>query len=148
MDRELIIVVELHCGDVHGLELCRASRQAASRPEEVSEVLPMAELSRSRAPLKAGGWYALSYAMLLQLGAVTAGILATVNAYNNSASIRPPLSYAPEPASVYVPPKSNTTVTLLDLIKSRPELSTLLKVIGEPAGKPTTRIPTAPKAKE
>ncbi|KAI6914782.1 hypothetical protein KC318_g462 [Hortaea werneckii] len=47
---------------------------------------------------------------------------------------RQPLEYAPLPANVYTPPIRNSTVTLLDLITSRPELSTLGEIIQMPAG--------------
>jgi hypothetical protein len=47
---------------------------------------------------------------------------------------RAPLTYASLPANTYTASKRNTTTTLLDLIKSRTELSELLGVIGEPAG--------------
>ncbi|KAF2022032.1 hypothetical protein BU24DRAFT_488335 [Aaosphaeria arxii CBS 175.79] len=46
---------------------------------------------------------------------------------------RQPLSYAKTPDSVYVPPKNNVT-TLLDIIKSRDDLSELAKSLEGPAG--------------
>lgn len=48
-------------------------------------------------------------------------------------SARAPLSYAPTPEGIYTLPKNNTP-TLLDVIKSRPELSTLVNALDEPAG--------------
>lgn len=44
-----------------------------------------------------------------------------------------PLSYAPTPEAIYTISKLNTP-TLLDVIKTRPELSTLVKTLAEPAG--------------
>jgi hypothetical protein len=39
------------------------------------------------------------------------------------------LSYAPIPTDAYTPPVNSTTTTLLDLVKSRPELSNLSSMI-------------------
>lgn len=47
---------------------------------------------------------------------------------------RDPLTYAPEPAGLYAPPRNQSVVTLLDLIQSRSELSTLAEAIKAPAG--------------
>ncbi|GAC75876.1 actin-related protein Arp2/3 complex, subunit ARPC4 [Moesziomyces antarcticus T-34] len=47
---------------------------------------------------------------------------------------RRPLSYAPEPQDVYVAPTNMSTTTLLDFVKSRPELSTLLGHLQQSAG--------------
>jgi uncharacterized surface protein with fasciclin (FAS1) repeats len=55
-------------------------------------------------------------------------------ASNTSSASRAPLSYAPDPPNLYVPSTNNSTLTLLEFIKSRPELSTLLSTIKEPAG--------------
>lgn len=57
----------------------------------------------------------------------------TVQAAANSSRL--PLSYAPTPNDVYVAPVQNDTVTLLSLIHSRPELSSLAEALREPAGK-------------
>lgn len=53
---------------------------------------------------------------------------------------RQPLEYAPLPANVYTPPIRNSTVTLLDLITSRPELSTLGEIIRMPAGNVSSKL--------
>ncbi|KAL1858796.1 hypothetical protein VTK73DRAFT_7801 [Phialemonium thermophilum] len=47
---------------------------------------------------------------------------------------RPPLSYAPVPAHMYVAPKKANATTLLDFVKSRSDLSTLASVLQEAAG--------------
>lgn len=44
------------------------------------------------------------------------------------------LSYASVPNGVYVPPKNSSTVTLLDLIKTRSDLSILADILGECGG--------------
>lgn len=53
---------------------------------------------------------------------------------------RQPLEYAPIPADVYTPPVGNSTVTLLDLVSSRPELSTLGEIIQMPAGNVPSKL--------
>jgi hypothetical protein len=68
------------------------------------------------------------------LAIATALFAMTIAASSAPSASRAPLSYAPDPPNLYVPPTSNSTLTLLDLIKSRPELSTLLSTINEPAG--------------
>lgn len=47
---------------------------------------------------------------------------------------REPLTYAPVPDGVYVPPKDLTVVTLLDFVKSHSELSTLAEILGDCGG--------------
>lgn len=47
---------------------------------------------------------------------------------------RAPLSYASVNQTLWVPSVSSNVTTLLDFIKSRSELSTLLSVLSEPAG--------------
>ncbi|KAB2569032.1 hypothetical protein DBV05_g12290 [Lasiodiplodia theobromae] len=47
---------------------------------------------------------------------------------------RVPLSYVPEPDGLYSPPKSDDAVTLLDVVRSRSDLSKLAEVIEQPAG--------------
>ncbi|KAG4415351.1 hypothetical protein IFR04_011500 [Cadophora malorum] len=42
---------------------------------------------------------------------------------------RDPLTYAPVPEGTYVLPKNASTTTLLDLVKSRPDLSTLASLL-------------------
>ncbi|SNX85119.1 uncharacterized protein MEPE_03828 [Melanopsichium pennsylvanicum] len=49
-------------------------------------------------------------------------------------SSRRPLSYAPQPQDVYFPPKTQSVTTLLDFIKAKPELSTLLGLLDGSAG--------------
>lgn len=44
------------------------------------------------------------------------------------------LSYAPIPEGTYEPPKTPGEVTLLDFIKSRDDLSELLKVVNQTPG--------------
>lgn len=48
---------------------------------------------------------------------------------------RAPLSYVPEPDGIYSAPKSDDTVTLLDVVRSRSDLSKLAEVIEQPAGR-------------
>lgn len=47
---------------------------------------------------------------------------------------REPLTYAPVPDGIYVPPKNSTVVTLLDFVKAHSELTTLAEVLGECGG--------------
>jgi hypothetical protein len=47
---------------------------------------------------------------------------------------RDPLEYVPTPPGTYVPPKNSSISTLLDVIKSRDDLSTLAEVLSECAG--------------
>lgn len=47
---------------------------------------------------------------------------------------RLPLSYRPSPESVYVPPKSEDSISILDYVNSRNDLSILAQVISECAG--------------
>ncbi|WPG99115.1 FAS1 domain-containing protein [Acrodontium crateriforme] len=60
--------------------------------------------------------------------------LASLCTVSSADDTRAPLSYASIPANVYTPPKANTTLTILDLVESRPELSMLLSVMQQPAG--------------
>lgn len=55
-------------------------------------------------------------------------------AQNFTASGRQPLSYASLPDNVYVAPKRTGTLSLLDFVESRPELSSLLAALHEPSG--------------
>jgi hypothetical protein len=56
-----------------------------------------------------------------------------------SAAARDPLSYATIPEGVYVPPKNESIMTVLDLLKSRDDCSTLVSHIETSAG---MRIPS------
>lgn len=47
---------------------------------------------------------------------------------------RQALSYAPIPDDIYQPPADSSETTLLDLIKSRDDLSELLKLVEETPG--------------
>lgn len=47
---------------------------------------------------------------------------------------RNPLAYFPSPSGTYIPPKDPTITTLLDVVKSRDDLSILAEVLGECAG--------------
>ena len=49
-------------------------------------------------------------------------------------SDRQPLAYAAVPSGTYVPPKSPSTTTLLDFVKSRSDLSNLASVLEQCAG--------------
>jgi hypothetical protein len=49
-------------------------------------------------------------------------------------SNRQPLTYAPIPDGTYVPPKNSSITTLLDLVQSRSELSTLASILTECGG--------------
>ncbi|KAL0779242.1 hypothetical protein CaCOL14_003726 [Colletotrichum acutatum] len=63
------------------------------------------------------------------LSILTLGTISTVTAAD-----RNPLSYASKPAGTYVLPKTSNMTTLLDLIKSRSDLTTLAKVLDGSAG--------------
>lgn len=61
-------------------------------------------------------------------------ILIALAAFALSVDSRDPLSYASEPENVYSPAKNASVTTLLDLIRSRSDLSSLAATIQEPAG--------------
>lgn len=54
---------------------------------------------------------------------------------------REPLSYAPIPEGTYVAPKNASTTTLLDFVKSKPELSTLAGILKEAGGMLSSKPP-------
>lgn len=47
---------------------------------------------------------------------------------------RQPLTYAPIPEGVYVPLKNSSTLTLLDFVKSRSDLSILAEIVEKLGG--------------
>jgi hypothetical protein len=49
-------------------------------------------------------------------------------------SNRQPLTYAAIPDGTYVPPKDSSITTLLDLVQSRSDLSTLASILAECGG--------------
>jgi hypothetical protein len=49
-------------------------------------------------------------------------------------SNRQPLTYAAIPDGTYVPPKNSSITTLLDLVQSRSDLSTLASILAECGG--------------
>jgi len=68
--------------------------------------------------------------LLHHLFALSAGPLAVAAAVFD----RPPLSYQPIPDNAYAPPKVAGQTTLLELVASRPELSTLNSMLQEVEG--------------
>lgn len=57
-----------------------------------------------------------------------------VHAVSSSVVDRQLLTYAPTPNGAYTPPVDNDTVTLLDLVKSRSDLTNLTKILEQAAG--------------
>jgi hypothetical protein len=53
-------------------------------------------------------------------------------------SNRQPLTYAAIPDGTYVPQKNSSITTLLDLVQSRSDLSTLASILGECGGMHTS----------
>lgn len=89
-------------------------------------------------PVAFGSMHPKSVHFILAVVSLATSATAASTTSGSTSSMRQPLSYAPLPDDVYVAPVPNSTVTLLNFIRSRPELSTLAQVVEGPAGK---RIP-------
>jgi hypothetical protein len=68
-------------------------------------------------------------------------IVAALGALCTGAAARELLDPVPVPANNYVLPVANGTVTLLDFLQSRPELSNLTAMIGQAAGESKSEDP-------
>lgn len=66
---------------------------------------------------------------LIPLFLSLSGSLASADAVD-----RDPLEYFPSPSGTYIPPKDPSITTLLDVVKSRNDLSILAEVLSECAG--------------